>query len=221
MKQDNAIHQLRESVQKEWEKTWSDDSHVPVWKGRGIAPEIIASIKEGWLPSNGNVLDIGCGEGAITHWFSMHGYNAVGTDISEAAIEKARLMYTKSDDGVGSLEFITSDITDAPPPNRSYNIVIDRGCLHAIPSELQSYYVSNLEAVCASDAKIIVFIRAFRSGRPFNDPEEAKYHYDSVEKIFSGRFRIHSYGATDIGRTAGKENSHFLPGMVFRLERVN
>lgn len=134
MNQDDAIHQLRERAQKEWEKTWSDESYVPIWKGRGVAPEIIASIEQGWLPSNGNVLDIGCGEGAIAHWFSIHGYNAVGIDISEAAIEKARLTYTKSDDRVGSLEFITSDITESQPPNKSYSIIIDRGCLHAIPS---------------------------------------------------------------------------------------
>jgi SAM-dependent methyltransferase len=217
MNQDNVINQLREAGQNLWEKKWSDPSYTPIWKGRGIAPEIIMAIKEGWLASGGNVLDIGCGEGAITHWFYTQGYNALGIDISDTAIEKARLTYNVEDNVTGSLEFLTLDITDIPPPNKSYSII----CLHAIPVALRAYYVANLEAVCAADAKIILFIRAFRTGRPFNDPEEVKNHFYDIENIFAGYFKIHSYGSTNIGRTAGEENSYFLPGMVFILEKVS
>ncbi len=74
-----------------------------------------------------NVLDIGCGTGSNTIWLQQHGFNAIGVDSSEVAIDRARdkahEVNVQCDFYV--LDFLRNNIPDAP-----FNFAFDRGCFH-------------------------------------------------------------------------------------------
>jgi 2-polyprenyl-3-methyl-5-hydroxy-6-metoxy-1,4-benzoquinol methylase len=50
----------------------------------------IVDVLKDKIPANGNVLDVGCGNGIISKGVGEHGFNVYGIDISAKAIEKAR-----------------------------------------------------------------------------------------------------------------------------------
>jgi 2-heptyl-1-hydroxyquinolin-4(1H)-one methyltransferase len=58
---------------------------------------------------HGDVLDVGCGEAAISLYLAERGYTTVGLDISPTAIELARVEARKRDLATASFE--VADIT--------------------------------------------------------------------------------------------------------------
>jgi SAM-dependent methyltransferase len=198
-----------------WEAKWaSSDGFSPRWGNRGVSPEIVEAVKSGWLPSHGPVLDIGCGLGEIAAWFGTQGYEALGFDIAESAIRRAREMHAPLPP---KLEFMVLDACGSPLPNRQYKILIDRGCLHTISPELVATFTRNIVSVAAPDARMLLFMRAFRTDRPFGDRWETEIHVKWVKSVFAGRFKIARYAPTYMDRYGGKQPAFALPGLVFWL----
>jgi len=216
---EEAEEKARAARRQYWEKSWDDANFSPIWKGRGVATEIADLLQNGWFSSNGIVLDIGCGEGVIAHWFAKLGYESVGIDISESVINKAAADLI-DDSTKDLLEFHAMDITESSPPNKQYDILIDRGCLHAIHPLVIKNYVKNISMVSAQGAKLLIFIRAFRDGREFNNEAEVKAHVQQIQKIFAGTFKLKKYGSTNIGSSIDKSKERNLPGMIFYLEKM-
>jgi SAM-dependent methyltransferase len=208
----------RERNREQWEAEWSRDDFAPQWGNRGVAPEIVEAVKTGWLPAQGTVLDIGCGLGEIAAWFSEHGYRAVAVDIAESAVAKGRKMHSHLS---RPPEYLALDICAEQPPNRQYNILIDRGCLHQIPSEEIPNYVRNIAAVAAPDARLLLFMKAFRDGQPFGDPSEKARYGEWVSKVFAGVFVSDRVAETYLDRYQGKYPSCALPGLVCWLRRTS
>ncbi|PHS70442.1 MAG: hypothetical protein COB22_08110 [Cycloclasticus sp.] len=220
---DNNKKEVEESARSArrlyWEKSWDDDEFSPIWRGRGIATQVVDSLESGWFPSTGSVLDIGCGEGVIAQWFAKLGYQSVGIDISQSVIDKARSEHAE-ESTKDLLEFHAVDITESSPPDKQYNILIDRGCLHSIPPVLIKNYVKNISAVSAKGARLLLFVRAFRDGASFNNEMEAKKHVQVTQKVFAGQFQLKRYAATNIGSSTDKSKEKQLPGMIFYLEKL-
>jgi 2-polyprenyl-3-methyl-5-hydroxy-6-metoxy-1,4-benzoquinol methylase len=49
-----------------------------------------------YVPKNGNVLDVGCGEGTNAKFLRDKGINAVGIDASPGLIERGKVRYPNS-----------------------------------------------------------------------------------------------------------------------------
>lgn len=199
-----------------WESEWSKDDFAPSWGNRGISQEIVEAVKTGWLPAQGTVLDIGCGLGEVAAWFAERNYKAVAFDIAQSAIEKGRKMHSHMP---SPPEYFAFDICAAQPPNRQYNIFIDRGCLHQIPASIVPDYVRNVSAVSAPDAKLLLFMKAFRNGQTFGDPTEKAFRVEFVRKNFDGFFEIEKVAETYLDRNHGKDPATALPGLVFWMKR--
>ncbi len=60
----------------------------PPWSIGEPQPELAALIAEGKF--HGDVLDVGCGEAAISLYLAERGHNTVGLDSSPTAIDLAR-----------------------------------------------------------------------------------------------------------------------------------
>ena len=80
--------------------------------------------------SNTRVLDVGCGTGPVSCFLARQGYSVDGFDISQTAIEIARIKakdqgldINYSVDDICRISIIGSDI---------YDIVIDTHCMHCI-----------------------------------------------------------------------------------------
>lgn len=67
-----------------WERRYAGEA--PVWSGR-VNPTL-ADVVADWEP--GTSLDLGCGEGGDVLWLAARGWQALGIDLSETAIARAR-----------------------------------------------------------------------------------------------------------------------------------
>jgi SAM-dependent methyltransferase len=88
------------------------------------------------------VLDIGCGEGRHTLLAALHGFHAIGLDYQPMAIERA-LRFAKEKGMTDGFCFLVGDVFHLPFQEKSFDVLIDFGCLHHVkkndfPSYLDS-----------------------------------------------------------------------------------
>lgn len=218
----SEISRIRDKRRSSWQRKWAQDDFFPPWQDRGVAQEIIAAVREGWLPGEGKVLDLGCGSGDVAAWFAEQGYPSLGVDIAEAAVGKARAKH----DGRGlPLRFEAVDLCDARAlPQGKYDILIDRGCLHGIPGPLLPDYIANIVALSAPDAKMLLFMRAFRGRRwllpALFDFLEERYHVYKTRKMFDGAYKIVAHARTSLGRPGEPGAEKRMGGLVFYMVKT-
>jgi len=87
-----------------WEAHYGDKQ---VWSGNVNAA--LADASAHLIP--GRVLDLGCGEGGDVIWLAQQGWKAVGVDISQAAIIRARAAAEAADLSPDRAEFVLADLT--------------------------------------------------------------------------------------------------------------
>ena len=90
----------------------------------GVPDPHLVELAESGALGSGRALEIGCGTGTNASFLADQGFEVVGIDLSEIAIERAR-----ERPGTACtfevLDFLTDD-----PPGGEFDLVFDRGCLH-------------------------------------------------------------------------------------------
>ncbi len=129
-------------------------------------------------------LDIGCGTGDNAIWLSQNGFDVIGIDTSEIAIEKARekAREAKVECAFAVADFITSKIQGAP-----FGFVFDRGCFHSLDShDARSRFADNVHAHLARDGLWLSIIGNADEKRLGPGPPQrtARDIVDSVETYF-------------------------------------
>lgn len=100
-------------------------------------PKKLAELIESERISPGKAIDIGCGEGFNSIYLSSKGFDVLGIDLSENAIQYAKENATNR--GV-NLRFESMDIADLEQLNEKFDFVLEWGLLHQImPPERQKY----------------------------------------------------------------------------------
>ena len=85
---------MTESISFEFDAAYRGESDrlgagaKPPWSIGGPQPELAVLINEGKF--HGDILDVGCGEAAISLHLAAQGHTTVGLDSSPTAIELAR-----------------------------------------------------------------------------------------------------------------------------------
>jgi 2-polyprenyl-3-methyl-5-hydroxy-6-metoxy-1,4-benzoquinol methylase len=102
----------------------------PPWSIGGPQPELAALIEAGKF--HGDVLDVGCGEAAISLYLAERGYTTVGLDLSPTAVELARREAAKR--GLSNASFEVADIsafTGYPPGSEGrFGTIVDSTLLN-------------------------------------------------------------------------------------------
>jgi len=78
--------------------------------------------------ARGRALDLGCGAGVYTVWLAQQAMEATGIDLFPEAIMMARARAKAADIAV---ELIAGDLF-AFAPERTFDLVLDSGCLHSL-----------------------------------------------------------------------------------------
>jgi len=202
--------------QRQWNASWSRPDFEAPWLGRPVSREIVEAVAEGWLSRASPALDIGCGQGEIVGWLAAQGFFAVGVDIAEAAVARARALHPPIP---GKIEFHAVDLCEQSPPDHGYGTLIDRGCFHQIPSADWPAFVRNLLRVSACDARMILLVKAFREGQSLGDPTELRRVNAQVHQCFGGEFDILRTAPTFLDPFEGRKQGNEMPGMVYWLVR--
>jgi 2-heptyl-1-hydroxyquinolin-4(1H)-one methyltransferase len=121
-------------------------------------PELAALIEAGKF--HGDVLDVGCGEAAISLYLAERGYVTVGLDLSPTAIELARAAAEKR--GLANATFEVADVTSFAGYDGRFGTIVDSTLFHSIPVEAREGYQQSIVRAAAPGASYfaLVFDRA-------------------------------------------------------------
>lgn len=201
------IIQYRKSF---WESQWAQKDFKPIWADRDCPIEIQNAFKDKKISPKDKVLDVGCGLGEIAHWFSLNNFQVDAFDISQSAIDKAKKKFSNE-----KINFFTHDLCDAKLKNK-YDIIVDRGCFHQIPTKLKEAFCENLIASANDHCQFFLFVKAFRGDIKLSKQDEAKFHITHVKKYYSNHFNLLQCKLTNL---SPDDSVNKMPGLYFYLTK--
>jgi SAM-dependent methyltransferase len=138
----------------------------PPWSIGEPQPELAELIDQGKF--HGEVLDVGCGEAAISLHLAERGYTTVGLDLSPTAIEMARAEAARR--GLGNASFEVADVSSFTGYDGRFSTIVDSTLFHSIPVELRDGYQQSIARAAAPGASYyaLVFDRAGMPEGPAN-----------------------------------------------------
>ena len=196
-----------------WDKLWSQDEIKAPWANRDIPNELTQHLEKPLQNEVKNSVDIGCGLGEIALWVEKMGYNSYGFDISPSAIIKAQDNLPSD----SKVNFFVHDVT-SQPLQQKFDCLIDRGCFHCIPQNLQKNYAENIAGSSTPTAVYFLFIKAFRGDLKMTPNDESKYWISHIRNTFGQHFTLSKVSVCDLS-PRGKEKT--LPGLFFKLTRTH
>jgi len=110
-----------------WNERYAAGEPLP-WDTGTPDPQLVEVIESGAIKP-GRTLEVGCGTGTNAIFLAQHGFEVLGVDISEVAVNTAR---SKAN---GLCRFEVVDFLAAPPAGGPFAFVFDRGCFHAFDDE--------------------------------------------------------------------------------------
>jgi ubiquinone/menaquinone biosynthesis C-methylase UbiE len=139
--------------------------------------------------SKGTILDLGTGPATQAIQLAKRGLKVTGSDISEAAIKRARRLYAHDNKKYKEINFILDDILNSKIKDKSFDYIFDRGCFHVLPIEKRPVYIKEISRIL--DDKGILFLKCFsikepRQGGPY------KFSEDGIRQLFGNQFFITS-----------------------------
>jgi SAM-dependent methyltransferase len=185
----------------------------PPWSIGEAQPDLAALIEQGKF--HGDVLDVGCGEAAVSLHLAELGYTTVGLDLSPVAIELARA--EAAERGLNGATFEVADISSFTGYDGRFGTIVDSTLFHSIPVEARDGYQQSIVRAAAPCASyfLLVFDRA---GIPegLANPVTA----DELREIVSKYWDIDEIRPA---RIHGKLSDNFpgFPGMDIRQEPDN
>jgi 2-heptyl-1-hydroxyquinolin-4(1H)-one methyltransferase len=142
----------------------------PPWSIGVPQPELAALIEQGKF--HGEVLDVGCGEAAISLYLAERGFTTVGLDLSPTAIDLARKEAAKR--GLTNATFEVADISAFTGFDGRFGTIVDSTLFHSIPVEAREGYMQSIVRAAAPGATYfaLVFDRAGLPDGPANPVTE-------------------------------------------------
>lgn len=153
----------------------------PPWSIGEPQPELAALIDAGKF--HGDILDVGCGEAAVSLYLAERGFTTVGLDLSPTAIELAKAEATKR--GLTNASFEVADISAFTGYDGRFGTIVDSTLFHSIPVELRDGYQQSIVRAAAPGASyfVLVFDKAHMPEGPAN-PVTADELRDIVSKYW-------------------------------------
>jgi cyclopropane fatty-acyl-phospholipid synthase-like methyltransferase len=151
------------------------------WDTGITPPEVVEEVS---AMEPGRALDLGCGTGTNALWLAQHGWTAVGVDFSSLAIESAR----RKADWTSGVEFVEGDVTqlDQLGVNGPFDLVLDIGCFHSVPTRRRDDYVRQVSAVTEPGARMMIY--AF--GGRFRWPGSTRTREPEIRRRFGAMFAL-------------------------------
>lgn len=136
----------------------------PGWNIGQLQPRIAHLHRSGLFRSP--ILDSGCGTGIATMELSRHGYDVVGLDVSESAIQRAKTVATES--GI-STQFAVADLTADTGYSDYFNTVVDSLVFHSLPAELRDSYIQSIARALKPGGRFFTLVFSTEAFPPHAD----------------------------------------------------
>ena len=135
--------------------------------------------------SKGKILDLGTGPATQAIQLAKKGLQVTGSDVSIAAINRARELYAHDKDKY--ISFIVDDILNSKIKDKSFDYVFDRGCFHVLPIEKRLAYIREINRIL--DNSRILFLKCFSIKEPRQEGPY-KFSEDEIRQSFGNDFVI-------------------------------
>lgn len=135
--------------------------------------------------SKGKILDLGTGPATQAIQLAKRGLQVTGSDVSKAAINRARELYTHDKDKY--ISFIVDDILNSKIKDKSFDYVFDRGCFHVLPIKKRPAYIREINRIL--DNSGILFLKCFSIKEPRQEGPY-KFSADEIRQSFENDFVI-------------------------------
>jgi ubiquinone/menaquinone biosynthesis C-methylase UbiE len=131
------------------DQQYQTDIHK-VWHSSTPPPELVAALDDGWLGTPQHALDLGCGLGTEPAYLAQRGVPlTVGVDRSSAALSRAHHLHP-------AVQFVQADVRQLPFDDHSFDVALDRGCLHYLQAADRPRYASEVERVLRPGGRFLL-----------------------------------------------------------------
>lgn len=124
----------------------------PPWD-TGISPPELMAFIEGHPP--GRALDLGCGTGTNVISLAKHGWQATGVDFASRAIRKA---WQKAKRAGVDTDLRLGDVTKLDGITGPFDLILDIGCFHSLPSSTRPAYIHNVKHLLAPRGTYLLYV---------------------------------------------------------------
>jgi cyclopropane fatty-acyl-phospholipid synthase-like methyltransferase len=114
----------------------------PPWDIGRPQPDFVRLARAGKLA--GRVLDVGCGTGEQVMLAATHGAEAMGVDIAELAVQRAR---EKAEEREIHATFEVADALHLDRLGRQFDVITDSGVFHVFSDDDRPVFVTSLRSV--------------------------------------------------------------------------
>ena len=174
----------------DWENLYkSQKVETMPWYNENFDSDLEKELDERKIINDGKFLDLGTGPATQAIWLAKRNFKVIGSDLSEAAVSRARKVYANEE----NINFLVDDILNSKFKDNEFDYIFDRGCFHVLlPSDRQKY-ISKIKQILK--AKGILFLKCFSDKEP---RQEGPYKFSQYEirDLFNESFRIESIKET-------------------------
>ena len=137
----------------------------------------------------GKFLDLGTGPATQAMLLAKRGFNVVGSDLSEAAIKRARNVYASEK----NIDFIVDDILNSKLKDGEFDYIFDRGCFHVLFPTDRQIHIVRIKQILKDNG--ILFLKCFSDKEPRQEGPY-KFSQGEIRSLFSKYFTIGSIKET-------------------------
>jgi SAM-dependent methyltransferase len=184
-----------------------DESYksTPPWDIGRPQKDFVLAEERGEL--RGPILDVGCGTGENSLFFSSRGHKVVGIDASPRAIQKAQEK-ARERKIRGAIFRVADALNLSRELNRTFDNVIDCGLFHSFTDEQRSKFVKSLHSVLKENGKY--FMLCFSELEPTSWGGPRRVSQAEIRESFSGGWKINYINESRI-----ETNFNFVTGKAW------
>ena len=157
------------------------------WYNENLDSDLEEELERGKI-SKGRILDLGTGPATQAIQLAKRGLEVTGSDVSEAAIRRARELHVHKDkDKDKEINFTVDNILNSKLKDKMFNYVFDRGCFHVLPIDKRPVYIKEIKRILDDNGRLLLKCFSIKEPR-----QEGPYKFSETEirQLFGNEFVI-------------------------------
>src|SRR5262245_53424542 len=125
------------------------------WDGHALPKRLVERVEGSSALPAGRAIDLGCGTGDSSIYLAKHGWEVVGVDFVERALQTER---AKAEAARADVHWLRADVTRLREAGAGsgFSLLVDNGCLHLLSDEGREAYAREVSAISPRGAILIV-----------------------------------------------------------------
>ena len=119
----------------------------------GPRRELVELVESGRIPP-GRAIDLGSGTASNAIFLAQHGFEVVGVDFAQAAVEKGRRMAAQA--GV-KVDFLVDDLTDLRQVRGTFDLLVDYGTLDDLAGPDRDRYMRSVLPLARAGSLFLLY----------------------------------------------------------------